>query len=359
MELLLKDKPVLSIQENGICKILDFDHLPFGLRKENVSFADFTQWASARVMPDNRSYAGEMLEALSLSGKSRFTVCRACRGLSLNDAYWLRKKDEERTWKDVNLFENPTSTFVTEIAMSGRILQEDAEQQKKKGVRAPELTTAGTGAKGWLRKEGTLYLHKVGKYEVAADEILSALKIKHISYRLSEEKEVGSYLTEARRRWISGVDEAVVNSKLFTSQEISFVTFEEFKVFCRNYGLNPYKEAIKVDSDFYLKMQIVDYLLHNSDRDEKNWGFFMDNETGKITGFCPLFDHDRAFSQYENLHSQTTEDDITLKKAAVAAQKVLQMDLDALEDMKRPYHLTMRQWEQVLERKRKLDKYAE
>lgn len=33
MQLLLKDVPLLDIQENGICTILDFNRLPFALRK--------------------------------------------------------------------------------------------------------------------------------------------------------------------------------------------------------------------------------------------------------------------------------------------------------------------------------------
>lgn len=31
MELMLKNSPVLEISEDGVCKILDFDRLPFSL----------------------------------------------------------------------------------------------------------------------------------------------------------------------------------------------------------------------------------------------------------------------------------------------------------------------------------------
>ncbi len=33
MQLLLKNTPILEIQDNGTCEILDFDRLPFALRK--------------------------------------------------------------------------------------------------------------------------------------------------------------------------------------------------------------------------------------------------------------------------------------------------------------------------------------
>ena len=82
MQLLLKDKPILDIQDNGICRILDFDRLPFALRKENVTFVDFIEWASNRTLSIGRSYAKEILNSLRLSQTNRFAVCKACRGLS-------------------------------------------------------------------------------------------------------------------------------------------------------------------------------------------------------------------------------------------------------------------------------------
>ena len=146
-----------------------------------------------------------------------------------------------------------------------------------------------------------------------------------------------------------------MNAELFTSEDLSMVTFEEFQAFCGNYGLDAYAEAEKTDREFYLKMQIADYLLNNNDRHEQNWGFFMENATGKLTGFCPLFDHDHAFSRYANVLSQTRRKAITLYEAAAEAQKELGMELRSLEEMKRPRFLSDEQWVGFLERKRCLD----
>ena len=86
-------------------------------------------------------------------------------------------------------------------------------------IHTPELTTLGASAKGWIREEDGLYLHKIGKYEIPADKILTALGISHISYRVSKEEEISSYLTEERQQWIEGVGEVIVNARLFTSEE--------------------------------------------------------------------------------------------------------------------------------------------
>ena len=62
MQLLLKNKPLLDVEENGVCTILDFDRLPFALRKENITLIDFIEWASNRTLSIGRSYAKEDTE---------------------------------------------------------------------------------------------------------------------------------------------------------------------------------------------------------------------------------------------------------------------------------------------------------
>lgn len=350
MQLLLKDKPILNIRDNGACETLDFNLLPFALRKENVTFVDFVEWASNRTLSIGRSYAKEILNALRLPQTNRYAICKACRGLSLEDAYWFREDGEEKSWDEVNLYRNPLSLFITEISLSGTSTNYEIIVPNMKNIHTPELTTLGASAKGWLRHEDGLYLHKVGKYELPASEILDILGIKHIPYQKSTEKEIASYLSGARKVWIGAVGEAIVNSKLFTSEDVSMVTFEEFSIFCHNYGLNPYKEARKMDEDAYLQMQVADYILNNNDRHEQNWGFLMDNMTGKLIGYCPLFDHDHAFSEYEHVMSQTTVHVQSLRDAAVEAQKHLRLDVSKLLEMDTPDFLTEEQWEQVLNR---------
>ena len=355
MRLMLKDSPLLEIDENGACQILDFERLPFALRKQRITLVDFVEWASGRTLSIGRSYAKEILNSLRLSQKNRYAVCKACRGLSLEDSYWILHEGDDKKWAEVNLFENPFSLFITEISLSGRNVTYTADAQIKNAIHTPELTTLGASAKGWIRQADGLYLHKVGKYEIPADEILNVIDIEHIPYKRSEESEIHSYLSKERMEWIEGVGEVIVNSRLFTTEDIAMVTFEEFRVFCEAYGLNPYVEAIKIDRTAYLKMQIADYILNNNDRHEQNWGFLMENASGRLIGYCPLFDHDHAFSSNPDVVSQTTETEMTLFEAACLAQSELRLDLNGLEDMRRPDFLTEEQWQSALERKRKLD----
>ncbi len=348
-ELLLNDSPVLRIAPEGKCEILDFDHLPFGLRTEDVSFPDFYGWVSNRALSIGRTHAKEILNALRVSQTNRYEIAMACRGLSLSDAYWLRQEGDERRWEDINLFEHPLSVYISGISLSGEA-SGTRPQEKPSPIHTPELTTFGVSAKGWFREDDGLYLYKIGKYELPADEILSALKICHLSYQAASPLEEEKYLTGQRREWIEAVGEKVVKSKLFTTPEISMVTFEEFRTFCGYYGLDAVEQAKKIDMAYYDKMQVADYILNNNDRHEQNWGFFMDNFSGRLTGFCPLFDHDHAFSMQKDVMSQTTREYITLAEAAKTAQAQCQVDLSVLSDMEKPALLTDEQWAAVKKR---------
>ena len=111
MLLLLKDAPALQIRDNGECRILDFDRLPFALRRENVTFVEFMEWASNRTLSIGRSYAKEILNTMRLPQSNRYAVCKACRGLNLEDAYWICDEGDEKNWAEVNFVQNPLSLF--------------------------------------------------------------------------------------------------------------------------------------------------------------------------------------------------------------------------------------------------------
>ena len=48
-------------------------------------------------------------------------------------------------------------------------------------------------------------------------------------------------------------------------------------------------------------MNIIDYLVGNTDRHCGNWGFSVDNRTNKLGKLYPLMDFNRAFCAYDTL----------------------------------------------------------
>lgn len=61
------------------------------------------------------------------------------------------------------------------------------------------------------------------------------------------------------------------------SNEIEFID-----IYCANHNMNKLDLVLKKDSYSYYMMNIVDYLIGNTDRHWGNWGFYTDNSTNKI-----------------------------------------------------------------------------
>ena len=71
-------------------------------------------------------------------------------------------------------------------------------------------------------------------------------------------------------------------------------------------------------------MNIIDYLVGNTDRHWGNWGFYVDNKTNKIEKLYPLMDFNKAFTAYDTLDGaicQTTKTRMSQKDAAIEAVK--------------------------------------
>lgn len=76
----------------------------------------------------------------------------------------------------------------------------------------------------------------------------------------------------------------------------------------------------------------------------------MDNETGQLLKLYPLMDHDHAFSEDNNIPSQTSERDETLQEAAMEAAKHVALDYENVLEMDRPEDINESIWEAVLGR---------
>jgi len=83
-----------------------------------------------------------------------------------------------------------------------------------------------------------------------------------------------------------------------TNEDVSIVPFRHFKQWCHENNLNPIEEVKKIDAKGYYIMNIMTYLIGDSDKHDGNWGFFRDNDTGKLLGLHPLFDFNNAFDNY-------------------------------------------------------------
>lgn len=66
---------------------------PMGMSPESLE-DDIASWAKSRTIPKNRKFVAEILATAGLSANDSIGILDTCKGLSVNDSYWL-----DRSWQ--------------------------------------------------------------------------------------------------------------------------------------------------------------------------------------------------------------------------------------------------------------------
>lgn len=349
-----KNEPVLKIEDNYSVKILQYNFLPYALRYPDVNYDDIMHgWTETRSMNIGRTNAKKILSALGISQRNPYMIAKSFHFASLTDCYWVKEEQEAVSWEDVSLFKGEFHKGLTNTALFGA----DIVPVRQGKITTPEVSTVGQAAKAWIRRQGDIWLYKVGRKELAAGQILDLLGIDHVSYEKATEEELREYTDERHLARIKEQGECVVKCKCITSEDISLITWEDYQIFCDRNDLDPYEIIEKENKKAFADMQVADYILNNSDRHEGNWGFFVNNDTGEIIKLHPLFDHDHAFEE-GNLRSQTHPLNVSLLEAAETAESDANIETLINEESSLRY-LTEKEKEDVIERAISLERLKE
>ena len=76
-------------------------------------------WIRQRSIPSNRAFVNSLLARCGLSVNRPLAVIIACKGLSLNDCYWVVEDGFEGTFDQFNLYENNISRILSLLAFTG------------------------------------------------------------------------------------------------------------------------------------------------------------------------------------------------------------------------------------------------
>lgn len=259
--------------------------LPLGL---DLSDEGIIEWLKRRIIPKNRAFVQEILRTMGLNMNDVKGIIDVCKGLSLNDSYWVVPENFTGSFADYNLYENRFSEVLSLVAYTG------AGRNDEKFTTSPEFTTHGMLRKAWhyIKNDG-IYLFKGGTEgainagrepysEFYAYQIAERMKLNAVYYDLVKWKNILSS-----------------KCKLFTDINTSYVPI----------GYLVKKGGIKACLDFYrdiseqafedLKsMLIFDAVIYNEDRHFGNFGVMTDNLTGKIKSAAPIFDNGVSLFNY-------------------------------------------------------------
>jgi hypothetical protein len=239
------------------------------------------KWLERRVIPKNRTFVEEILRAFGLSIGNTKGIIDVCKGLSLNDSYWIVPEGFKGKFADYNLYENRFSEILSLVAYTG-VTQSDAAFST-----SPELTTNGMLPKAWrfiegegifLYKGGTSGFANTGKEpycEFYASQIAAAMSLDAVHYDLENWKGI----LASKCKLFTDIDTAFIPiGRIVKSGGISAVV-----KYYDNLG-EQYANAVR-------DMLVFDALIYNEDRHFGNFGLLRDNKTGKITAPAPIFDN--------------------------------------------------------------------
>jgi len=262
---------ITDIEENRKLLPLDLELTSDGIVK----------WLERRIIPKNRTFVEEILRSFGLSIGNTKGIIDVCKGLSLNDSYWIVPAGFEGKFSDFNLYENRFSEILSLVAYTG-ITQSDAAFST-----SPELTTNGMLPKAWrfidnegtfLYKGGTSGFANTGKEpycEFYASQVAAAMNIDAVHYELENWKSI-----------------LASKCKLFTDIDTAFIPIGRI---VKSGGIvavvKHYDNLGDQYADAVRDMLVFDALIYNEDRHFGNFGLLRDNKTGEIIAPAPIFDN--------------------------------------------------------------------
>lgn len=247
-----------------------------------VSNGGLESWLKHRVIPKNRAYVDALLSKTGLSANRPLGIIAVCKGLSLNDCYWVDSADNESSFAKVNLYDNRFSTILASIAFTGY-----GSSVRSSLFSSPEFSTNGMLPKCWRRINGKIYLYKGGTSgfsntgfepysELYAYQIAKAMGINAIRYTLTK---------DLKKSLCS-------KCELFTSKDYSYMPIGQL---VRKGNMEAIREYYQTLGQSFVDalddMIIFDALICNVDRHQGNFGVLVNNVTNQIEKPAPLFDH--------------------------------------------------------------------
>ena len=118
----------------------------------------------------------------------------------------------------------------------------------------------------------------------------------------------------------------VSRSRIITSEDASLVSMEAVDVYCVNHELDRDAFVLKKDAYAYHMMNLIDYLVGNTDRHWGNWGFLVSNDTNRLEKLYPLMDFNKSFLAYDTIdgaRSQTSSRKLSQREAAIEAVRAV------------------------------------
>lgn len=278
-------------------------HSPLGGQMNNMKFHE---WWRDRAIPKTRHGAKTALQRLGYASTNSALVNNLA--LSLSDCYWIQPRDEDLTWKDINLFTNDFVDSFGEITIN-----RDHMIDLRKETRFNCATSQGELQKKWcIDKNGRRYMIKGNygdSYQQSLNEIFASALHQQQNFKKYTPYSLVKLQVENNLEGLGcmcydfcseGIEcisawELLQTTKLKQNESYYY----PFKKICLDLGM-PEQEF----NDFIDYQIMTDYLISNTDRHMNNIAVMRNPDTLELLGFAPIFDSGNSMFYnipYENL----------------------------------------------------------
>lgn len=268
--LMYKDTAVVGFNQRfDRVNLLNEKFIPYGL-KQDCSAISLYRWISQRATPISRKNVDFMYMLLQLprSESGRTDIIQQYGGVSINDCFWIKRKDDTHTWGQMSPLYGTMAWSANDRAFGYRMLSGTGE-----GIRperfSPETTIQGNWSKCLVKKSDGIYLYKANDEDMREVEVSNfgaSLGLDIVQYWQEDYEDISctvcKILSDEQNQW-------------FFAEQVGIDTVA-----------NLFPEA-------YSTMQTFDYIVGNPDRHSLNWGLITDDCLNPIS-LTPLFDFNFA-----------------------------------------------------------------
>ena len=303
--LMHKENPVLSFELSddyssiSISDVFSQKLLPIGINREeykslptDVDEKKFFNWWKNRTIPIGRKNLEKALKILKVSNVDR--LIEKTHSLNLTDHYWIKKQNDNVKWNDINYFDNKFDDSI------GEFLLLDKERTFSEGTyNSPDLFTDGMLPKKWVKRNSEFFLLK-GSDSAFQQEPFNEALASYICYKLNirhAEYEVKELVNDDGEKDFYSLCKNFVtkNTELIPAYDISKIlkkmnnesVYQHFFRCCSTLGINNVEDDVQ-------KMLAVDFIMANTDRHLRNFGFLRNSDSLEWIGLAPVYDTEKS-----------------------------------------------------------------
>lgn len=273
-------------------------YAPFGIIKNNkIDKNKFNKWWKNRQIPASRNRLKEVLQKSDIYDEDNFDLLDAkayC--LSLSDQYWVKRKEENIFWKDINFFENEFSEDIGKILFSGGSTNQSIT------LNTPDMTSNGNYEKRWKIINGERYLVKAGSKMINQEPFNEVIATNLYERILNDDEYIKYEIVFENKKAVSICKNFInTNTELIPAWKINDFFEEKENENKYNHYIRCLNELNIPNANLLIdKMIICDFILANKDRHFNNFGVIRNVETLQFEKVAPLFDNGCSLWYDEN-----------------------------------------------------------